>query len=140
MTRSMIGIVSGAGRKLPGRWPWAIISGVHPALFLRFQTLISAPRSASSCDDLGPALVRGAVHRRFAVVVHGIHVGAEVQQHANGFDRFLFGPRRFVAVAERADAGRCQQRRTVVGVRHRGIGAQFEQAASSAARPRRGPP
>src|SRR5947207_2467720 len=48
MASSMAAIVSGAGRKLPGRWPWAIISGVHPSLFLRFQILISAPRSANS--------------------------------------------------------------------------------------------
>jgi len=43
MTRSMEAMVSGAGRKLPGRWPRAIISGVQLHLFLRFQTLTSAP-------------------------------------------------------------------------------------------------
>ncbi len=76
----MAAIVSGAGRKLPGRCPWAIISGVQPALFLRFQTLMSAPCSAKSCTSLATALVRGAVHGGFAVVVHGVDVGAEFQQ------------------------------------------------------------
>src|SRR5947208_5330185 len=48
MTFSTAAIISGSGRKLPGRCPWAIISGVQPHLFLLFHTLMSAPRSSKS--------------------------------------------------------------------------------------------
>ena len=52
----------------------------------------------------------------------------------DGFDRFVFGSRRFVAVAERADAGRGQQRRAVVGVRQLADRRPARAAAASAAR------
>ena len=45
-------IVSAEGRKLPGRWPWAISMGVQPRLFLRFQMSVSAPWSARNCTSL----------------------------------------------------------------------------------------
>jgi hypothetical protein len=33
--------------------------------------------------------VRGSVHHRLAVVVHGVDVGAEVEQHVHRFERFV---------------------------------------------------
>src|SRR5262249_24286664 len=54
ITRCKAATVSGDGRKLsPGRWPSAIVSGVNPLLFARFQTAIRAPRSARSCTTRG---------------------------------------------------------------------------------------
>ncbi len=48
--------VSAEGRKLPGRFPWAIKSGVQPRLFFRSHTFGSAPLSANTCTNLGQLL------------------------------------------------------------------------------------
>jgi hypothetical protein len=36
-------MVTSDGRKLPGRWPWAIIRGVQPSSFFWFQIFDEAP-------------------------------------------------------------------------------------------------
>lgn len=46
-------IISGEGFTLPARFPWAIISGVQPYLFLVFQTSGSAPRSINNWATAG---------------------------------------------------------------------------------------
>ncbi len=56
-------------------------------------------------DDLGGALVRGAVQRDAPRVRLGVGVDAEVEQHADGFERVLRRPLVRDALHP-ADAGR----------------------------------
>src|SRR5947207_13012387 len=53
MIRRISAMVSGAGLKLPTRYPSAIRRGVQPQWFARFQVLMSAPWAARKAATLG---------------------------------------------------------------------------------------
>ena len=84
-TRCTASTVSGDGRKLPGRWPWAIISGVQPSLVLLIPDMRRAPLLGKELNQLHPAFVRCSMHRRIAQVVDGVDVAIKVQQKLVGF-------------------------------------------------------
>ncbi len=76
---------------------------------------ILAPLLGEELHGFGKVLVGRAVHGGFAVLVHGVDVGAVVERHLHGFDHFLFGPCVFTG-RPRAETSRRHQRRAALVV------------------------
>ena len=70
-----------------------------------FNGIVVSGDLSQQLDQLPAVLVGRSVHRRFAVVIDCVDIGAQIEQQSGRLDRFVFGASRFVAVAEGPHAG-----------------------------------